>query len=95
MKTRRDAASVIWRTVVVAGAMLGAPACKKDAPAPTVPTNNGGQVDPNSMDVHEHDGGDMYGGDMYGGGMDDGWDNPCAMRDDDGSGVTGRGFILS
>jgi len=35
--TRRDTTQTIWRTVVVAGAMLGAPACHKAKPAPTTP----------------------------------------------------------
>jgi hypothetical protein len=35
---KRDASQVIWRTVVFAGAMLGAPACKSK-PANTTPSN--------------------------------------------------------
>jgi hypothetical protein len=35
---KRDASAVIWRTVVFAGAMLGAPACTKNKPA-TTPSN--------------------------------------------------------
>jgi hypothetical protein len=39
MYRHRDTSSTIWRTVVFAGAMLGAPACTKPKPAPTTPTN--------------------------------------------------------
>jgi len=35
--TKRDSTQTIWRTVVFAGAMLGAPACHKAKPAPTTP----------------------------------------------------------
>lgn len=37
---KRDATQTIWRTVVFAGAMLGAPACGSKKPANTTPSNN-------------------------------------------------------
>jgi hypothetical protein len=39
MPMKRDATQTIWRTVVFAGAMLGAPACTKKQ-AQTTPSNN-------------------------------------------------------
>jgi hypothetical protein len=38
MKLRRETSQTIWRTVVFAGAMLGAPACHHDTAATTTPT---------------------------------------------------------
>jgi hypothetical protein len=37
---KRDTTQTIWRTVVFAGAMLGAPACGSKKPANTTPANN-------------------------------------------------------
>ena len=37
---KRDTTQTIWRTVVFAGAMLGAPACGSKKPANTTPSNN-------------------------------------------------------
>ena len=83
---KRDATTTIWRTVVFAGAMLGAPACAKKKP-PVAPTNTATQPDtakstttdtPKPADPSA---------------------DPCAGRvrgaDDDGGGGTGRGFVLS
>jgi hypothetical protein len=89
---KRDATNVIWRTGVVAGAMLGAPACSKKQ-APTTPqpavqqsqaaqpatapdTTNQPATDPNAPDPAQED---------------------CRVRgcDDDGGGGVGRGFILA
>jgi hypothetical protein len=36
---KRDTTQTIWRTVVFAGAMLGAPACGSKKPANTTPAN--------------------------------------------------------
>ena len=94
---KRDVASTIFRTVVFAGAMLGA-GCSKKQPT-TTPTNTapGGdaqmQGDP-SKETAKPDGANPCGGDPCG-------SDPCAGgerprgTDDDGGGGTGRGFILS
>ena len=90
---KRDAAQTIFRTVVFAGAMLGAPACGKK-PAPAAPTNTteaGKPGDPASMQ------GDQKPDEANPCG------NPCAAdpcgrprgADEDGGGGAGRGFILS
>jgi hypothetical protein len=97
---KRDTASTIFRTVVFAGAMLGAPACSKKQPQ-TTPTNTATQPtggDPAMMqgDAKKPAGteadpcaGDPCAGDPCGGG-----ERPRGS-DDDGGGGTGRGFILS
>ena len=88
---KRDAAQTIFRTVVFAGAMLGAGACgKKPAPATpanTTTTETGKPGDPAMMkgDQKPDTGGDPCAAD------------PCARprgAGDEG-GNTGRGFILS
>lgn len=100
---KRDAAQTIFRTVVFAGAMLGAPACKKNNAQTTTPQNTATQkVDP--------PGGNTTGGspdtatpatadgDPCAGGE---YSDPCAGddrprgTDDDGGGGMGRGFVLS
>jgi hypothetical protein len=43
---KRDTSHTIWRTVVFAGAMLGAPACQKAKPAPTTPPANTQKPEP-------------------------------------------------
>jgi hypothetical protein len=43
---KRDTTQTIWRTVVFAGAMLGAPACTKPKPAPTTPPTNAQKPEP-------------------------------------------------
>jgi len=95
---KRDATQTIWRTVVFAGAMLGAPACSKTKPAPTVPPSNtasthGGDAKMTPMQTAKPDTtpNPCAGGDA----------NPCAGdprprgTDDDGGGGMGRGFVLS
>jgi hypothetical protein len=101
---KRDASKVIWRTVVFAGAMLGAPACTKTKPATTTPPSNTAQTKP----------ADNAGGN---GGTptntvatpadpapNDGGGNPCGApppdprprgTDDNAGGGMGRGFVLS
>jgi hypothetical protein len=86
---KRDATQTIWRTVVFAGAMLGAPACSKK-PAPAAPSTtqpaatDGVPGDPAS--ATPPDSGDPCG-------------DPCAgmarPRGDDEGGGMGRGFVLS
>ena len=94
---KRDAAQIIFRTVVFAGAMLGAGACgKKPAPAaPKSPTTETGKAGDPAMkgdtkpDAAANPCGNPCGGD------------PCSDgarprgTDDDGGGGVGRGFILS
>ena len=86
---KRDATNVIWRTVVFAGAMLGAPACSKKQPHPT-PQNTAKPADatpPTTATETKPDPADPCAAD------------PCAGRirgsDEDGGGGAGRGFILS
>lgn len=100
---KRDSAAIIFRTVVFAGAMLGAPACsKKPAPAtpgqPAAAPTTGGdhQMQPDASnkpatadDHHDGDADPCAGGDPCGGG-----ERPRGS-DDDGGGGVGRGFILS
>jgi hypothetical protein len=92
---KRDAAQTIFRTVVFAGAMLGAGACGKK-PAPAAPTNtteagkagDGGKMmapkEPAAADpCAANPCGDV---------------DPCGRPrgvDEDGGGGAGRGFILS
>lgn len=98
---KRNTAQTIFRTVVFAGAMLGAPACKKNPPASTTPTNTATQPPTNEMATPvtppaadpcaspdpcaSHD----PCADPCGGG-----ERPRGV-DDDGGGGAGRGFILS
>jgi hypothetical protein len=88
---KRDAAQTIWRTVVFAGAMLGAPACSKPKPAATTPPTTTAKPDPAKPDPTATTKPD---------GTDPATPNPCGDdgrprgADDEGGG-TGRGFILS
>ena len=89
---KRDAANTIWRTVVFAGAMLGAPACSKPKPAPTTPpTNTADPAKPDPTAANKKPDGST----------DPATPNPCGGDDgrprgaDDEGGGTGRGFILS
>ena len=89
----REPTQTIWRTVVVAGAMLGTPACKAK-PAPTTPapaSNTAPTPDPTANakpdPAKTTDPGDPCNAP----------DSPTRTRgaDDDGGGGVGRGFILS
>lgn len=87
---KRDAAQTIFRTVVFAGAMLGANACgKKPPPASPTPPADAKGGDPAMQGDQKPDpcAGDPCAGD------------PCGGRargaDEDGGGGAGRGFILS
>ena len=96
---KRDTAATIFRTVVFAGAMLGAPACSKK-PAAQAPKNTTSepaktgdpammQSDGTAKKPAATDGdADPCAGDPCGGG-----ERPRG-NDDDGGGM-GRGFILS
>lgn len=95
---KRDTTAVIWRTVVFAGAMLGAPACSKSKPAATTPSNtsskasNGGDTGMAPTDGKAATKPDP-----------NGEPNPCAGgpdprprgTDDENGGGMGRGFVLS
>ncbi len=96
---KRDTAATIFRTVVFAGAMLGAPACSKK-PTATTPKNTASEPaktsDPAMMQsdaakkpAAPDDDADPCAGDPCGGG-----ERPRGS-DDDGGGGMGRGFILS
>ena len=85
---KRDAAQTIFRTVVFAGAMLGAPACGKK-PAPAAPKNTTTEpAKPGDPAMMKGDAKPAAGG-----------DDPCgggrARGTDEEGGGTGRGFILS
>ena len=81
---KRHATQTIWRTVVFAGAMLGAPACSKKKP-PATPTNT--QTDtaqPTTTNDTTPQSADPCAG-----------DGRIRGSDEDGGGGVGRGFILS
>ena len=88
---KRDAAQTIFRTVVFAGAMLGANACSKK-PAPAAPKNTAGEAgktgDPAMMKDGKNEGTPDPCADPCGGG-----ERPRGTDEEGGS--TGRGFILS
>jgi hypothetical protein len=88
---RRDATKVIWRTVVFAGAMLGAPACSKKHPQ-TTPQNAAKPTEPATTPTTATDTKPDQGTQQPG-------EDPCSGRirgaDDDGGGGVGRGFVLS
>ena len=93
---KRDTTQIIWRTVVFAGAMLGAPACSKNKPATPVPPSNTAAAtnggDPNMAQTKPAT-------------TTAGTADPCdgstpadprpRGTDADGGGGTGRGFVLS
>jgi hypothetical protein len=93
MAMKRDATKVIWRTVVFAGAMLGAPACSKKqaqtTPAPkpvdTATTTTTTTTDPTTAADPQPDP------------AADPAPDDCRVRgcDEDGGGGAGRGFVLS
>ncbi len=97
---KRDATQTIWRTVVFAGAMLGAPACTKKA-APTTPTNpSNAQPAPGdpaaaptaptgTETASPAPNAPPAGEDVCSG------DRPRGTDDDVGGGGVGRGFVLS
>jgi hypothetical protein len=84
------ATKTIWRTVVFAGAMLGAPACAKKKP-PVTPENTATQTDQTqstqSQTPPPAQGTDPCAGDPNAG-------RPRGS-DNDGGGGMGRGFVLS
>ncbi len=88
---KRNSAQTIFRTVVFAGAMLGAPACKKNPPAATTPPTNTSTSEPTDQTPTTDSTTDAT----------DPCADPCAAGerprgvDDDGGGGEGRGFILS
>jgi hypothetical protein len=94
---KRDATQTIWRTVVFAGAMLGAPACSKKN-ASTTPSNNAKPAatdtapagDNAAQTPAEPAPGDEASADPCAGGDD----RPRGTDDFEGGGV-GRGFVLS
>jgi hypothetical protein len=93
---KREATQTIWRTVVIASAMLGAPACSKPKPAATTPSNAA------KMDAETKSSTDTTTAkpDTTTQSPTPPAD-PCAGTerprgtDDDGGGGMGRGFVLS
>ena len=88
---KREATKTIWRTVVFAGAMLGAPACSKKQAA-TTPTN-AAKPAPEPAPAADN---------TTPAPATDAPADPCAGgverprgTDDDGGGGMGRGFVLS
>jgi hypothetical protein len=90
---KRDASKTIWRTVVFAGAMLGAPACGKKQ-AQTTPQNT--TTEPAAAETAPADPANATpaepaaAADPCEGGERPRGADPCA-----GGGGTGRGFVLS
>ena len=91
---KRDATQTIWRTVVFAGAMLGAPACGSKKPANTTPSNNATPsaetapaADPSTENATPAD--PAAAADPCVGGERPRGNDPC-----EGGGM-GRGFVLS
>jgi len=96
---KRNTAQTIFRTVVFAGAMLGAPACKKNSPAATTtPTNTSTQPSSETQAAPmTTEKSDMT---PTADPCADPCSDPCSGErprgvDDDGGGGEGRGFILS
>jgi len=93
---KRDATKTIWRTVVFAGAMLGAPACGSKKPAQTTPSNNtttttttDQAAQPGTENATPAPADPAAAADPCEGG-----ERPRGT-DDDGGGGVGRGFVLS
>ena len=91
---KRETTQTIWRTVVFAGAMLGAPACSKKA-ANTTPVNNATPAStettaPPATDNATPAEGASTAADPCEGGERPRGADPCA-----GGGGQGRGFVLS
>jgi hypothetical protein len=89
---KRDATQTIWRTVVFAGAMLGAPACGSKKPANTTPSNNATpaatEAAPTTDNATPPD--PAAAADPCEGGERPRGNDPCG-----GGGGMGRGFVLS
>jgi len=92
---KRDATQTIWRTVVFAGAMLGAPACSSKKPAQTTPTNNTATTTETATPAAADQTAPATPADPAAA------SDPCEGgerprgADDDGGGGVGRGFVLS
>jgi hypothetical protein len=96
---KRDATQVIWRTVVFAGAMLGAQACHSKKAPTTPPTNNTtttpttDAATPSNTDTTATNPTNAPATDTADPCM--GGDERPRGTDDDGGGGVGRGFVLS
>ena len=96
---KRDTAAVIFRTVVFAGAMLGAPACTKSKPSTTTPSNTSAKTGDNGMAPTNGSGSGSGTATTTPDQPDEGG-NPCGGEPDPrprggGDVPTGRGFVLS
>lgn len=94
---KREASQTIWRTVVVAGAMLGSPGCTKkqaattpgaSTPAAVEPQKGTGPSEAGEATVTQPTADPCAAVDPCGG------ERPRGTSDDEGGGV-GRGFVLS
>ena len=92
---KRDATQTIWRTVVFAGAMLGAPACSKKQPQTTPSNTTPATTEPAPADPASATPAEGPTADPCAGAAAD----PCAARpgpqDPCEGGGMGRGFVLS
>lgn len=90
---KRDATQTIWRTVVFAGAMLGAPACSKKK-ADTTPVNNAAPAttEPQAAPSTDNATPDPGAADPCAGMRERGAVDPCEGGE---GGARGRGFVLS
>jgi hypothetical protein len=95
---KRDTTQTIWRTVVFAGAMLGAPACGSKKPQNTAPSNNATPTTDTANTANPDTANQTPG--TPGTPADPCAGDPCGGErprgaDDDGGGGMGRGFVLS
>jgi hypothetical protein len=90
---KRDTAATVFRTVVFAGAMLGAPACGKK-PAPNTPTNTATPAPAETTPATTTTDPKTTTPDPCAADPCAGMDRPRGT-DADGGGGAGRGFVLS
>jgi hypothetical protein len=87
----------IWKTVVVAGAMLGTPACHKAKPAPTTPPANTQPPEPTTQSKPDAPSTDPQTTQTPPASPDPcaGQEAPPARPRGGGDRPTGRGFVLA
>ena len=92
---KRDSTAVIWRTVVFAGAMLGAPACSKTKPATTTPSNTAAKPATGDTGMAPTNGSATKPDPTADGNPCGGTPDPRPRGTDDEGSSMGRGFVLS